>query len=159
MNGKYKIEIDDCSNELNKIKTWIDSNKLDSNIKYLVSYAVIKSCGTIENVFKQIIFDHVSKGSNEEAMEFLTKNIINSSCNPKTGQIQKMLDQINSKWSNEFATKIIAKNQKGQLNSLVELRNNFSHGNDITSSIENVIVLFQAGVWILEKLHECIYIE
>lgn len=157
MNGRYDSDLKDCSAELIKIKCWIDKNKLDSNVKYLVSYAVIKASGTIENVFKKMTFDHLAKDANEEAITFFTKNIMNSSSNPKTGQIQKMLQQINGVWANNFEEKIKGSNQKGQLNSLIELRNAFSHGSNITSSIDEVILLFNCGCWILEKLHETIY--
>ncbi|MBU3100671.1 MULTISPECIES: HEPN domain-containing protein [Clostridium] len=157
MNGTYKNKIDDCNIELLKIKTWIDSHTLDSNIRYLVNYSVIKCCGTIENTYKEIIFDHLADGSKTENINYLTKNIINSSSNPTTGKMQRMLEDINVNWSTEFETKIRGQNQKGQLNSLVGLRNTFSHGGSITASIDDVILFFTAGEWILEQLYLCIY--
>jgi hypothetical protein len=133
MNGKYDLQISDCSAELNKIKQWIDQNKMHSNIQYLVSYAVIKSSGTIETVMKQMFF------------------------NPSTGQIEKLLSGINPVWKVSFETAIKATCQKGQLNSLVELRNSFAHGTAITASIDNIITYLNAGYWILEQLHKIIF--
>jgi len=157
MNGKYQSEIADCNLELTKIKGWIDNNKLHSNVKYLVSYSVIKACGTIENVFKEMIFDHLTHNANNEATAYFTNNITNSSCNPSSGQITKILQQINGEWAENFENAIKGSNQKGQLKSLVRLRNSFSHGDSITSSIDEVIRFFIAGCWVLEKLHETIY--
>lgn len=158
MNGKYKSKIDDCSNELKKIKKWIDQNKLDSNVKYLVNYAVIKCCGTIENIYKDMIFDYLANGANIETINYLTRNIINSSSNPSTKKIKNMLQSINKNWASDFDKRIKGKNEMRQLNSLVDLRNTFSHGGSITSSIDEVILFFLAGEWILQQLYECIYI-
>lgn len=159
MNGKYDSKIEDCRNELAKIKKWIDNHKLDSNVRYLVNYSVIKCCGTIENIYKKIIFDYLSNGSNTETINFLTKNIISSSSNPSTGKMKTMLQNINVNWSLQFEERIKGQNQKGQLNSLVDLRNTFSHGGSITASIDDVMVFFHAGEWILEQLYQCIYTD
>lgn len=156
MNGKYIAVLSSCNYELAKIKDWIDNNKLDSNVKYLVSYAIIKSCGTIELLFKTIVFDFLSKNANEEAINYLMKNILDSSCNPSPGQIQRMLEQINSEWAKSFDEKIKRSSQKGQLKSLVQLRNSFAHGNEITASIEDVNEYYDSGKWILLQLYDVI---
>ena len=157
MDGKYQNYLSDCSTELNKIKLWIDSNKLHSNIQYLVSYAVIKASGTIEYTLKQMLFDHLGEGCNTEALQYFTKHIIDASFNPSTGQIQKILSSISADWENQFKESIKGSQQKGDLKSLVDLRNNFAHGISITASIDNVIAYFNSGVWILEKLDEIIF--
>lgn len=45
----------DCEVELNNMQQWIDSNRLDSNVRFLTLYSVIKACGTVEYVFKNYI--------------------------------------------------------------------------------------------------------
>lgn len=64
----------------------------------------------------------------------------------------KLLEKINSLWKVNFESEIGGTNQKGQLKSLVDLRNSFAHGSTITASINDVIAYYNAGVWILEKL-------
>ena len=157
MDGKYQSYLTDCAAELGKIKQWIDSNKLHSNIQYLVSYAVIKSSGTIEYTMKQMLFDYLSAGCNTEALQFFTKHIIDASFNPSPGKIQKLLSSINPVWEAQFLDAIKGSQQKGDLKSLVDLRNNFAHGLPITASIENIINYFNSGVWILEKLNGIIF--
>ena len=125
---------------------------MDSNVRYLTSYAVIKASGTIENVLKQIIFDTLSDGAKDETKNFLTKSIMDASYNPSPGQIYKLLERINTDWKQQFESFIHGSNQKGELKSLVELRNSFAHGSSITASIRDVVNYFDAGVWILEKL-------
>lgn len=152
MNGDYSLILRDCKIELENIQRWITANPMDSNVRYLTSYAVIKASGTIENVLKRIIFDTLSDGTKEETKNFLTKSIIDASYNPSPGQIYKILEKINTDWKEQFENSIRGSNQKGALKSLVELRNSFAHGSPITASIGNVIDYFNAGVWILERL-------
>lgn len=154
MNGNYRQTLRDCEVELNSIQQWIDSNRLDSNVRFLTSYSVIKACGTVEYVFKQIIYDYLSSGANEEAKTYLNKSIIEASFNPSTGQMYRIIEKINSDWKVEFENLIKGSLQMGQLNSLVKLRNNFAHGSVITASINDVKSYYSAGIWILEKLCE-----
>lgn len=154
MNGNYRQTLRDCEVELNSIKQWIDSNRLDSNVRFLTSYSVIKACGTVEYVFKQIVYDYLSSGANEEAKTYLNKSIIEASFNPSTGQMYRILEKINSDWRVGFENLIKGSSQMGQLNSLVKLRNSFAHGSAITASINDVKSYYNAGIWILEKLCE-----
>ena len=154
MNGNYRQTLRDCEVELNSIQQWIDSNRLDSNVRFLTSYSVIKACGTVEYVFKQIVQDYLSSGANEEAKTYLNKSIIDASFNPSTGQMYRILEKINSDWRVGFENLIKGSSQMGQLNSLVKLRNSFAHGSAITASINDVKNYYNAGIWILEKLCE-----
>lgn len=152
MNGNYLLKINDCKLELENIRKWIDKNKLDSNGRFLISYAVIKACGTTEVIFKSIIFDHLSNGANNEAIGYLNRNILESSTNPKFDNIARVLKPINPNWQRKFLDAFNGKNEKSYLNSLVELRNQFSHGNSISASIEDVIRYFNGAENILIEL-------
>ena len=94
----------------------------------------------------------MSDGANNEAKNFLNKNIVEASFNPSPGQMYKILEKINSLWKVNFEKKIGGTNQKGQLKSLVDLRNSFAHGSTITASINDVIAYYKAGVLILKEL-------
>lgn len=158
MDGKYKDVLDDCINELDILKRWIDSNKFDTNVRFLVAYAVIKSCGTIEAVFKQMLYDQlVAGGANDEAKNHFTKHIIDASFNPSCGQITRLLCAINSLKNNDFELLTKGTTEKGDLNSLVELRNTFAHGNAISASIDIVIRYYNSGIWILQKLDSVLF--
>lgn len=152
MDGSYRQILYDCKVELNNIQQWITNNILDSNVRYLTSYAVIKACGTIEYVFKQMMYDYLSNGANNEAKNFLNKNILEASFNPSPGQMYRILEKINLSWRRNFEREIGGTNEKGQLKSLVDLRNSFAHGSAITASINDVKIYYNAGVWVLEKL-------
>lgn len=152
MDGNSKQLLKDCQVEIDDIKRWIAENKFHSNTRYLTAYAVVKASGTIEYVLKQMIFDRLSKGTSEETNNFLSKSIVEASYNPSTGQIMRILQKINSEWKERFELTIRSTKEKGQLNSLVELRNNFAHGSPITASINDVDTYFNAGIVILDRL-------
>ena len=152
MSGDNLELIELCRLELNNMKALISPDPFDSVVKYLVSYAVIRSCGTIEVIYKDIIYNHLIKGANKEAVSYFSRHIKDSSSNPSTGKISSLLVQINPEWKNTFESKIKNSIDKGQLNSLVDLRNELAHGGSITSSIDNVIKYFESGCNILNIL-------
>lgn len=75
MKDEYKIKWEEAERELQEIKQWIDSgrNKFDSKTRYLISYAVIKASGTVEVVFKKIIYDFLSENVKEETAFYIEK--------------------------------------------------------------------------------------
>lgn len=151
MTGNNIQSIQDCQSELTNIKNFISKDPLGSMVRYLVSYSVIKSCGTIEIVFKDIIYNHLIKNANQEAIAYFSKNVKESSSNPKIDNICSLLKQINVNWNTSFKSKA-TDIDKQSLNSLVELRNQLAHGNSITSSIDDVITYFTCGCDILQVL-------
>ena len=156
MNGEYERVLNDCKIEIDKIENWVENNKLHSNVKFLVSYAVIKACAAIEVVFKNIIFEYLSQSVIEDTKNYLSKMIVDSSCNPGPGNISRLLDQINGEWKKDFEDKLKSTIQKGDLTSLVNLRNDFAHGRDVTASIKTVNRYYDSGIWVLNILDEII---
>ena len=156
MDGRYIPDLRDCSIELRAIQKWISRNRFDSNVKYLISYSVVKASGTIERVLKSMLFDYISRGANAEAVNYFTKHITDASFNPSPGKIEQILDSFNTSWSSSFKSAIGGKQQKTDLKSLVELRNSFAHGSSVTSSIEDVLRYYTAGIWILNEVSKII---
>lgn len=152
MNDEFNKIIDDCKSDLDKIENWIQKNPLDTNTKYLVDYSIIRACGTIEVIFKRIVFDFLSKPAREETRYYLGKQIIESSCNPNTGNMLRMLEQIDTERRNKFDKLIKGSNDKSSLTSLVNLRNTIAHGKTCNSSINDVKKYFDGGLRILDIL-------
>lgn len=146
--------LDDCKLELDNIRVWINSNPLHSNVRYLVSYAVVKASGTIEIVLKSMVYDYLAEGAKIPTQAYLTKMIVDSSCNPNTHNISRMLEQIDATKKTSFESEIKGSAQKGDLNSLVNLRNDIAHGRVISVTIGTVISYFESGRYILEKLEQ-----
>ena len=157
MNGTNATLLTDCRGELDNISTWIGSNSLDSNVRYLVSYAVIRSCGSIEHVLKSMLHEYLADGAASETDTFLQKKILEASFNPSPGKIEQLFNSMSGSWSNQFKTRIERTDEKAKLNSLVTLRNNFAHGDSISSTINDVIDYFESGRKILQWIDEILY--
>lgn len=151
MKDDYTNILTDADQELKEIRNWINSgrNMFDSKTRYLISYSVIKASGAIEVVFKKIIFDFLVEGSKEETNTYLEKMILDSSCNPNTGNMSNMLQSISAEWKTQFDIRVKDSGKKDKINSLVQLRNDFAHGDSISVSIDTVITYFDAAKDIL----------
>lgn len=158
MRDEYIQQLDDARQELESIREWInkDRNKFDIKTKYLVSYAVVKASGSIEVVFKKIVFDFLSQNVREETGQYLEKMILDSSCNPNTGNMSNMLQNISGLKRNIFDQQVKESEKKDKLNSLVQLRNDFANGDNVNISINTVITYYDAGISILNILDNII---
>lgn len=138
------IRLNDCSDELEKIKTRINKNQFDDMVRFLQRYAIIKACGTIEYVVKNMIADHVEAGSSPELQNYISVKVRDSSTNPTTGNISNLLGEFSATgWKRSFDNALSSHNQeKASLNSLVQLRNDFAHGQSPTIGILNIIRYF-----------------
>lgn len=154
MNRRYTEMLDDTERELKEIRKWInkDRNKFDSKTRYLISYSVIKASGTIEVVFKHLIFDYLVAGAKEETKTYLENMIVESSCNPNTGNMSNMLQSISAERRKEFDEQVKESGYKDKINSLIQLRNDFAHGDSINVSIDTVITYFKSAIEVLKIL-------
>lgn len=153
MTGEINSAFNDVDNELENIRKYINKNQFDINTKYLISYAVIRACGTIETVYKKLIHEFLTDGAKPETGQYLSKIIIDSSSNPKTGNIEQMLNDIDYKLCDDFKTRF-SSHEKSDLNSLVQNRNDFAHGRTVTISIETLIKYFASSKEILIHLKD-----
>lgn len=144
--------INDCRDELTNIKTWINKNQLDSNVKYLVAYSVVRSSGAIELVFKQMVYDFLSDQAKKETQYYLEKQIIDSSCNPSVNNMLRILEQVDTQRRTRFDTATRDTQEKQDLGSLVNLRNDIAHGRTNNPTINNIERYFESGVKVLNKL-------
>lgn len=132
------------------------NSKFNSLNPFLISYAVIKACGVIEVVYKNLIVDVISVGTTTEGKNYFEKNIRDSSSNPSIGNIQRLLQDLNTSWAQQFENQVKGKEEKGSLSSLVGLRNDFAHVRSVTASIGNVKKYFEDGRSVLTWLESII---
>ena len=145
-------KLDDCADELAKIKQRIDKDKFDDMVMFLQRYAIIKACGTIEHVVKNLIADKVDAGTSQEIKKYIETNVRDSSTNPRTGNISALLGEFSSnQWKVDFDEQIkLHINEKGSLNALVQLRNDFAHGLSPNTTINAIIQYFAHSRVIVE---------
>lgn len=157
MTEELSALIQEVSLELTRIKEWINDNKFDSKVPYLNSYAVIRASGSLEHILKAIIYNKLTENVSTETNQYISKMILESSFNPKTGRIINILQEISSDWAKKFDNYVSENTQKkGDLNSLIQLRNDFSHGNSINISIETIIKYYGSGIDIMNEIDRII---
>lgn len=156
MRADLVTKLDDCADELQKIKRRIDKDQFDEIVMFLQRYAIIKACGTIEFVVKNMIADHVDANTNPEIQNYITANVRDSSTNPKTGNISSLLGEFSPEiWKKDFDDKLkVHTEEKGSLNSLVQLRNDFAHGRSPNTTINTIILYFNHSRTIITLIEE-----
>lgn len=158
MNNKNaEKELDKCKDDLDRIKTIIDSLGLTTNIvPYLTNYSIIRACGTIEICFKTIIVDYCSVRSKPQVKTFLNRRVREGSANPSFQNILKILKDFDENWSTAFKGQLDADPDKTHLltslQSLVDARNDFSHGGSPSATIADVLKYFDHADRIIKKL-------
>ena len=78
--------------------------------------------------------------------------IVESSCNPNTGNMSNMLQSISAERRKEFDEQVKESGYKDKINSLIQLRNDFAHGDSINVSIDTVITYFKSAIEVLKIL-------
>lgn len=143
--------LDDCSDELEKIKNQINKDPFDEMVKFLQRYAIIKACGTIEYVVKSMVANHVDSETTPELQNYISIKVRDSSTNPSTGNISNLLGEFSSKhWKVIFDNEVSGHvEEKASLNSLVQLRNDFAHGKSPNTGILSIIKYYNHARTIL----------
>lgn len=156
MTSELAAKLDDCRDELQKIKQRIDSDQFDDMVMFLQRYAIIKACGTVETVVKNMIADYVDAGTIIEVQNYISIKVRESSTNPKTGNISALLGEFSSRtWKVNFDAKVSQNaTAKASLNSLVQLRNDFSHGQSPNTTINTIIKYFDDACIIVTLVDE-----
>lgn len=96
------------------------------NAKYL---AVLVS-GYLEQAIKELLLHYTSQGTRQQISKYIEKSWPISK-NMNSENIQKILNQFDSTWSDEFNTWLGQdENRKGHINSIVEWRNSIAHGQE-----------------------------
>ncbi len=152
--------IDDCNDELNKIFHLIEGHgRTSSIVPFLTKYAIVKTCGTIEYIFKTIISD-LSLEYSPQTQNYIDKTIRYSSMNPSKENICNTLKKFDEEWNQTFKRKLKDHEHSNRLNdsikSLNEARNGFAHGGSPTSSFEDIKRYFEDCIIIMNMLHEVV---
>ena len=160
MNQSLKKLIDDCNDEISDIAVKISSlPKLDSNIKYLTKYALIKTCGTLEYVYRSIVADFLDLTASSQVQSYIDKKIRSGSMGVKYESMCNLLCAFDTNWEKEFKQKINALPNKQRLidaaKSLAENRNSFAHGKEPLATFSEICDYYNDTlqlVWLLDSV-------
>jgi hypothetical protein len=156
-NAEVEKLLDDCTNELVQVKAIIDGLGITSNIApYLTKYSLIRACGTIEQSFKSVVADFCSWRCKKQLKRFLGQRVRDSSMNPSYSNICKLVKDFDETWLATFKASVdgAANNSSlmTSLQSLVDARNDFSHGGSPSVTIGDVLTYYAHSRAIIEML-------
>lgn len=141
-------KIQHCNGDLLKIQGLIKQDPFNSANTFLLEYAVILACGTIEDAFKAIVIDTVTINASQELKAFLRKNFQKKGINPKYQNISQWITCFNSDWEKTFKNMIQQSSDKNiatNLISLVDARNTAAHGKGSKIAIDSTIQYYASG--------------
>jgi hypothetical protein len=149
--------LNSCATELDHVKALVTAHGVTSSISpYLTKYAIIRASGVIEQSFKTIIADYCSHRSKKQIKRYVNLKVRDASSNPSYNNICKCLKEFDEDWHSSFKIRIDGDPQKTQimssLTSLVEARNDFAHGGNPGSSINDIRNYFDHARQIIEHM-------
>ena len=134
--------LDECNYEIEDIEARIKESPLDSGSKYLTYYALIKTCGTVEFVYRSIVADHFSQLANAKIDVYLETTIRQGSNSARYSNMKGMLKKFDTTWESNFQKAVHSNPNKKRMidasNSLVTNRHAFAHGKNPTTSFKDI---------------------
>lgn len=123
----------DCEEELSRISMIIEVlGHTNRAVPFLTKYALIKTCGTLEQSFKTIISDFSTGNQSYQVRNYIEVTFKDSSMNPSLDNIYKSLKKFDENWKTTFKSLLDNHNDdlriKQSINSLNNARNEFAHG-------------------------------
>lgn len=161
MNNKNaRNSIDTCSSEIQRIFHLIEGlGHMSPVVPFLTNYSIVRACGTLEYCFKTIISD-LHTGHSSQIKNYIDNTIRNSSMNPSRDNISRTLNRFDEDWNNKFKDKLNSHENsariKSSIDSLNSARNTFAHGDNPSSSFENIKSYFEDSVILIEILDEVV---
>lgn len=156
MKRELKKQIRLCLEELKEIDKLIAAAPLDSKVPFLTMYALIKSCGTVEYVFKSIIADFCERTRITQLQNYIEISIREAPTSPKYDNILNLLNKFDNQWhsnfKNNFNAHPDAQRLRASLNSLVTNRHQFAHGRIPPVSFNSIKTYFIDAIEVLKIL-------
>jgi hypothetical protein len=143
MKDGLKEQIDECKTELTEIEQKLNTlPPLDKMKSYLTKYTLIRTCGTIEFVYRSIVADYFDKSTIPQVHTYIDKTVRDSPASAKYNNMCTLLGKFDSSWQTEF--KAAVKNNphgermKSSVSSLVTNRHAFAHGKTPTATFQDI---------------------
>lgn len=144
------LELDDIEERINNLPI------LDKARQYLTNYALIKSSGTAEFVYRSIIADYFSKLSDSKIDTYLDNSIRKGSMSATYDNMKKLLGKFDDNWQKDFKNAVQSRSDKNKLidasTSLVNNRHSFAHGKPPTATFLDIKQYYADVVQLIEIL-------
>lgn len=139
MKQELQDMLDSCAEELTDIATRMETlSPLDKSRKYFTNYALMRSCGTAEFVYRSIVADYFSKLSDSRIDTYLDSSIRKGSMSATYDNMMGLLGKFDEQWKKGFQQAVKDSPDKDRLidaaKSLVTNRHSFAHGKSPTAT-------------------------
>lgn len=143
MNANLQTMMNDCSAELSDIDTRIAKmSALDKGRTYYTKYALIRTCGTVEFVYRSIVADFFTRYSIPQIDKYLELKVLTSSMSATYDNMNKLLGSFDDNWERNFKNSVTSRPDgsklKTSINSLVNNRHLFAHGKNPTATFSDI---------------------
>lgn len=157
MKQELQDMLDLCSAELDDIEERINNLPvLDKARQYFTNYALIKSSGTAEFVYRSIVADYFSKLSDSKIDTYLDNSIRKGSMSATYDNMKKLLGKFDDNWQKEFKNAVKSRSDRNKLidasTSLVNNRHSFAHGKPPTATFLDIKQYYADVVQLIEIL-------
>lgn len=135
--------IDECTTELVDISAKISVlPPLDKLRLYLTKYALIKSCGTIEYVYRALVADYFDRSNLTQVPTYIDKTVRNGSMSATYDNMSGLLGKFDENWKRNFKNAVSQHPDSQRIissaNSLVTNRHQFAHGKTPTATFNDI---------------------
>lgn len=143
MKNELQQQLEDCSNELNEIDMKIrDLAPLDKTKSYLTNYALIRTCGTIEYVYRSIVADYFNQFPIPQMHTYIENTIRNGSMSATYDNMCSLLGKFDVEWNKTFKNSVKCRPDstklQDSLKSLVNNRHLFAHGKNPMATFQEI---------------------
>lgn len=133
MKAELKEIIENCDVEIEDIKKRIELLPSFDKLKiYLTQYALIKTCGTVEYVYRSIVADYFDRVPVPQIHTYIDKQVREGSNSAKYDNMSALLNKFDERWAKNFKEEVgkheFSKRLIDSSNSLVTNRHLFAHG-------------------------------
>lgn len=143
MKAELQTLMNDCSAELADIDNRISNmQSLDKGKTYYTQYALIRTCGTIEFVYRSIVADYFTQYSIPQIDQYLDQHIRTGQLSATYENMKRLLNSFDENWKNAFTNSVSSHPDSNRIlssiNSLVNNRNLFAHGKNPTATFNDI---------------------
>lgn len=142
MKDALRQVLDDCTSELDDIRSRMQNLRLDKARDYFTKYALIKASGTIEFVFRSIVADYFESLNSSQINYYLENTVRKGSLSASYDNMANLLKKFDNNWSRCFKQNVQRRDDYQRLRdsskSLVDNRHLFAHGRQPTATFEDI---------------------
>ena len=157
MKAELNNLLTECTQQLNEIAEKMSTlDAFDKTRNYLTQYALIKTCGTVEYVYRSIVADLFDQSSLTQIQTYLNNTVRSGSMSGTYDNMSGLLSKFDVTWQSDFRNAIHARSDSQKIiasaKSLVNNRHSFAHGKPTTVSFNDIVDYYNDALILINVL-------